>query len=397
MQTAETLDDAVELAAAAVGATASVATRGLTTFELRTRQHGGEAWEPAIVFAAEHTGSPTVEELLRLTDLGGRGLSVVVAAELDEEWWKLRPAEGHWRLDPLGIDVVPVGLATADIGRVQALVRSTREPLVAPDPTPRVTETAVVAELPWRLMVRLLGPVDVIDLDERVAVFERTKAVELVVWLSQHRRRSTRTAARTALWESDVRDATFANVVSDARRNLARLVAPPDGSEWIGRTLTEQLPLHPLVVTDADVLENRLVASRGQRSERAIAMLRPALALIRDMPFAGTSYLWPDAEGITSQLTLMATSAAAVLAGHYLSTGDTAGVFWATGQGLKVLPGHEELISLRMRAYSRQGDLAGVRHEWESYERVLHAETWSDGEPSPKLVALRRELLSLRS
>ena len=81
---------------------------------------------------------------------------------------------------------------------------------------------------------------------------------------------------------------------------------------------------------------------------------------------------------------------------HYLSVGDTDGVFWATGQGLKVLPGHEELIALRMRAHGRHGDLAGVRREWESYERVLHAEAWSDGEPSPKLVALRRELLSLR-
>ena len=40
------------------------------------------------------------------------------------------------------------------------------------------------------------------------------------------------------------------------------------------------------------------------------------------------------------------------------------------------------------------GDLAGVRQEWESYERVLVADPWSDGEPAPKLLALRRELLS---
>ena len=40
------------------------------------------------------------------------------------------------------------------------------------------------------------------------------------------------------------------------------------------------------------------------------------------------------------------------------------------------------------------GDLAGVRQEWESYERVLNADPWSDGEPAPKLVLLRRELLS---
>ena len=80
------------------------------------------------------------------------------------------------------------------------------------------------------------------------------------------------------------------------------------------------------------------------------------------MPFAGTGYLWPDAEGITSSLTLLATSAATELARAYLTLGDVDGVFWATGQGLKVLYGHEELIALRMRAHAlgRDGELAAT-------------------------------------
>ena len=57
--------------------------------------------------------------------------------------------------------------------------------------------------------------------------------------------------------------------------------------------------------------------------------------------------------------------------------------------------GHEELIALRMRAHACAGDLAGVRHEWECYERTLHADPWGDGEPAPKLVLLRRELLAV--
>ena len=67
-------------------------------------------------------------------------------------------------------------------------------------------------------------------------------------------------APRAALWESDVRDATFANVVSDARRAMARLVEPPADEEWIGRTYGEDLPLHPLVTTDAELLGARLRA-----------------------------------------------------------------------------------------------------------------------------------------
>ena len=91
---------------------------------------------------------------------------------------------------------------------------------------------------------------------------------------------------------------------------------------------------------------------------------------------------------------LLATSAAADLAAHYLAVGEIEGVFWATGQGLKVLAGHEELIALRMRAHACRGDLAGVRGEWDSYERAVHADTWAAAEPSPKLIDLRRELLA---
>ena len=111
------------------------------------------------------------------------------------------------------------------------------------------------------------------------------------------------------------------------------------------------------------------------------------------MPFADTGYLWPDAEGITSNLVLLAMSACTELAEHALSMGDIELVFEATSHGLAVLPAHEGLIALRMRSYARSGDLAGVRQEWENYERVIVADAWSDGEPAPQLVDLRRDLL----
>jgi hypothetical protein len=78
----------------------------------------------------------------------------------------------------------------------------------------------------------------------------------------------------------------------------------------------------------------------------------------------------------------------------FLALGDTDGVFWATGRGLQVLPGHEELIGLRMRAHAEVGDLAGVRREWETYERAINIDPWSDGEPSPKLAELRQQLMT---
>ena len=47
-----------------------------------------------------------------------------------------------------------------------------------------------------------------------------------------------------------------------------------------------------------------------------------------------------------------------------------------------------------MQADARAGRSGRCRQEWESYERVLVADAWSDGEPAPKLLALRRELLN---
>ena len=413
--TAPTLDAALDLAAGVIGTTATTTSAALSTFTLRARNHGGEAWEPAIVVAAEglarHAIGSVDDDLLRLTAVGGRGLAVVVDRAVAGARWRLEQLAHQWVLQPLGLIVTPVGATIMDLGFVQALLDEADRPLLCPEPSDSATATAAGTLFPatlspfslaaafvepaWSLMVRLLGPVEVCDGEQRVAEFERSKALELVVWLSQHRERSTRTAARTALWELNVRDATFANVVSDSRRTLGRLVTAGDGTEWIQRTLTEQLPLHDLVITDAELLAQRLDYARTQQPIDAIETLRPGLARVRDGAFFGTSYLWPDAEGITTRLTLLVTSAATVLAGHYLSIGDTDGVFWATGQGLKALAGHEELIALRMRAHASHGDLAGVRQEWESYERALIADPWSSGDPSPKLVNLRRELLSL--
>jgi LysM repeat protein len=392
------LDAAVE----ALGSTIAVTRADVSTFELRTRSRGGEAWEPAVVTIAGHAlDDAFCERALQLAGRGGRGLAVVTDRVVPGAPAVLRVAGSGFVLDPLNISVLPAGVEEADVVAVQQMLDAVDEPLpehaelvpliplvaaVDEDPTP-------FEEQPHQVIIRTIGTVDVISATGESAQFERSKALELVAWLGHHREAPTRRRARTALWESDVRDATFANVVSDARRAMARVIAPPEGEEWIGRTMTEQLPLHPLVVTDSDLLRARLDYARGLAAVDIIEVLRPGVELITGMPFADTSYLWPDTEGTSSALTLLATSACTVLAQAYLAVADTDGVFWATGQGLKVLSGHEELIGLRMRAHAHAGDIAGVRREWESYERALLADSWSSGEPSPKLVALRRELL----
>jgi hypothetical protein len=355
---------------------------------------------------------------------GGHGLAIVAATPAGRvpDAHRLVACAAGWVLEAFGCttELTPVGLPPAELDAVTALLDDAERPLVddaaavgtaGTGDEPRRPEVDsldgefdghVDAEcVPFvgtghEILVSVIGPVVITDRDGTPAAFERSKTVELIAWLATHRSNSTRVAARTALWELDVRDATFANVVSEARRGLGRLVPPRDDVEWLERTLNEQLPLHPAVVTDAQLIEERLRAATLQPPAQAIETLRPAVELVRDMPFAGTSYLWPDAEGLTSNLVLLATSVSVELAAHGLSTGDIELVFWATSRGLKVLPGHEESIGLRMKAHAEAGDLSGVRQEWDAYERVIVADAWSDGEPAPKLLALRRELLGAR-
>jgi two-component SAPR family response regulator len=390
----DSFDAAVDAALMSAGSTAQLA-HGATTFAMRAGGVGGEAWEPAVVVAATDETAPMDRTVARAL-AGGRGLAVVADIPMEGDW-QLTATDGCHVLEPLGLSLQPVGLEEADVAAVHDLL--TAPMVLPPEPLARVTsltpaEREPFVERAWALRVGLFGAVEVVSRDGVAAQCERSKAVELVAWLGQHRDRPTRSAARTALWDVEVRDATFANVVSDARRAMARAVAPPEGEEWISRTLTDDLPLHPLVVTDGELLADRVAGAQGRAPLDAIEVLRPGVALLAGMPFAGTGYLWPDAEGSTSSLVLLATSAAIELANHYLTLGDVEGVFWASGQGLKVLSGHEELIALRMRAHARRGDLAGVRSEWESYERAIAADPWATGEPAPKLVALRRELLS---
>ncbi len=80
---AASLDAALELAAAALGTTPTAA-RSTSTFDLRARGIGGEAWEPAVVFVTGDTGAEALDAARRAA---GDGLAVVtVARGCDAEW-----------------------------------------------------------------------------------------------------------------------------------------------------------------------------------------------------------------------------------------------------------------------------------------------------------------------
>ena len=292
-----------------------------------------------------------------------------------------------WMLMPSEQRLSVFGLTEFETSVVQDLLTESSKPA---EEDKRLYEPL---DADWNVCVRLLGPVDAETRNGIPISFEKSKSLELLAWLTTHRERPTRVAARTALWEISVQDATFNNVVSGLRRGLASGLVGVEQIEFLPKTFTDHLSIHGSVITDVDVLNNAvsLVKNRGDR-ESWFGLL-DALDRVRDLPFAGTDYLWPDSEGITSNFILSVITGSIMAAEHALQQGDTEGVFWATGQGLKVLHGHEELVALRMRAYGDVGDRVGVNAEWSSYERSLLHDSWSGGAPSPRIVALKRELI----
>ena len=241
-------------------------------------------------------------------------------------------------------------------------------------------------DMDWDVVVRVLGPPVVETRDGRRIVFNKGKAQELLIWMTEHRHVSTRSGARTALWEGAVQDATFSNVVSEVRRALNAAV-PLHSEEWIPRTFTDELLLHRGVVTDAEILDNAL-RRFSKDPLNSLVDLRSALAASGNLPFSGANYVWADAEGITTSHVMKVVKAAVLLGEYAIQNDDTDLLFTSTESGLRVLPGHEELVALRMRGHSRVGNRAAIKREWESYARAVEADSWAGAVPSAALEKL---------
>lgn len=242
----------------------------------------------------------------------------------------------------------------------------------------------------WKILVRVLGPPLVETRSGTRVCFGKGKAQELIVWMTEHRQASTRSGARTALWDEAVQDSTFSNVVSEARRALSTAVALDD-EEWIPRTFTDELPLHRAVITDAELLDMWLKRFSMDRDNHW-AELKSALDSVANLPFWGANYPWADGEGITTSHVMKVVKSAVLLGEYAIENDDIDLLFGATERGLRVLPGHEELVALRMKGHARVGNRSAIKHEWESYARAVEADSWAGAVPSPALRSLAESL-----
>jgi hypothetical protein len=244
-----------------------------------------------------------------------------------------------------------------------------------------------------KFVIRLMGPVEVVTSNGDRVDFNRSKSVELLTWIAEHRSAPRRSLARSAMWDAGVQDATFNNVVSEVRRGLNSVVA--EEQPWISRSYDDHLILSEEVQSDAQLLRDALSIYDEDPSESNLVDLKAALDLVRGLPFAGTKYLWPDTEGITTNIVITILEASETIATRALDENCIADVFWATGQGLRVVQGHEGLVALRMKAHAAKRTMAGLESEWRSYLRAVEVDSWSGGRPNPELVELHQMLRSL--
>lgn len=308
-----------------------------------------------------------------------------------------------WVLQPMGTSIEPIRCTEENLMIIDRLVEESGPIEITPiqDPT-----SPPPIPLTYRFIASVLGIPHVRHVSGVRVTFERRRSEELVIWLATHPERRRRNLARDEMWNTVIKDATFSNVVSDARRSLEVMESAPEGEEWIEVTLTDELPLHPLIISDIRILSYCYEHARRWPENDGRRILEFGLEMVTGMPFAGSNYLWRDGTGLGSEFARLVVQAALLLADlHAETTGDDPGspsgprtgawvdgVYWATAKGLLAVPGHEDLIIRRMELHARLGDHAALLAEWQSYCRVLATDDWGDVEPSPKMVTAWRRL-----
>lgn len=334
------------------------------------------------------TPSENIFEVLRYlrTFLNASGIKKPISQEDSgsNEGVRLKKCMDQWVLLPSESVFIPFSISEAEESSFKEIDSELENPLEINNHFSGRHETRT-----WKICVRIMGPVEVVDQNWEHIHFEKSKSQELMTWLALHRERPTRIAARTALWGMSVQDATFNNVVSGLRK-AGRNHDP----EILSRGFQDSLALSADVITDYEILSGAIRKVNESKSDESIDELSNALGLVRDLPFAGHDYVWADAEGITSNVVLCIVTGATILAEYHLSKNDIENVFWATGKGLQALRGHEALIALRMKAHAQSQNISGINAEWQAYERLRVAEDNFFDRSSNELSNLRESLIS---
>jgi DNA-binding SARP family transcriptional activator len=199
------------------------------------------------------------------------------------------------------------------------------------------------------VIVMVLGPVVV---DGAARPFRRSASLELVVYLSLHRRPVPYTEWPVAIWpDRAVSLATAHSTASDARRALGRSA---DGV-WHLPHEGGNLRLSRSVTTDVERFES--LASTGDPLHVVEAM-----RLVRGPLFAGVRRAdWAVFDGTQTAVESLVIGAALRSVGVLMERGLGAEAAWVVRRALVVSPYDERLYRALLRATASQGNRVALR------------------------------------
>ncbi len=197
--------------------------------------------------------------------------------------------------------------------------------------------------------VRLLGPVVV---DGAARPFRRSAALELVVYLSLHRRPVAYTEWPVAIWpERAVSLATAHSTASDARRALGRSA----GGAWHLPHEGRQLRLSASVTTDVE----QFTTLASTDDPRGVV---EAMRLVRGPLFGGLRRAdWAVFDGTQAAIENLVVGAALRSAEGMMARHLGADAAWAVRRALVVSPYDERLYRALLRATASQGNRVALR------------------------------------
>ena len=195
--------------------------------------------------------------------------------------------------------------------------------------------------------VAVLGPVAV---HGAAGPFHRSAALELVVYLTFHRRGVRHAEWALAIWpDRPVAPPTVHSTCSDARRALGRA---PDGTALLPRGAA--LRLHDSVTTDVERFASLSASEDPCRLVRAMQLVRGPL-------FDGLRRTdWAVFDGTQSDIECLVARTALRGADVFVRCGRGAEAAWMVRRALLVSPYDERLYRALLRATSAQGNRAGL-------------------------------------
>lgn len=196
-------------------------------------------------------------------------------------------------------------------------------------------------------------------------------------------------AAQDALWAGKpVEPKTVWNFVAAVRRALGDF---DDGTQVMPAADRSHgtLRLHPGVTTDLDLLRRSVAAADEMSSTEAMSTLRYALSMVEGPPFDAVGYDWAHRDQDVAEAGRIIEQAVDRVVAMAMETGQHDLARYAISQGLRGLPGYEQLYRLRMRLEAHTGNTRGVLA---AYEELFMYLADLGAEPSSQTTSLYYDL-----